>query len=56
VLWVGSLTVLGYLVGNLPWVKANFSWVALALIVVPAMPAVIVVLRHTVLRRRVGPA
>jgi membrane-associated protein len=56
VLWVGILTVLGYLVGNLPWVKANFSWVALALIVVPAMPAVIEVLRHTVLRRRVGPA
>jgi membrane-associated protein len=52
VLWVGSLTVLGYLVGNLPWVKAHFSWVALALIVVPAMPAVIEVLRHTVLRRR----
>ncbi len=52
VLWVGSLTVLGYLVGNLPWVKQHFSWVALALIVVPAMPAVVEVLRHTVFRRR----
>ncbi|MCA3179175.1 MAG: DedA family protein [Burkholderiaceae bacterium] len=55
VLWVASLTVLGYLVGNLPWVKGHFSWVALALIVIPGLPAVIEVLRHTVLRRR-GPA
>lgn len=56
VLWVGSLTVLGYLVGNLPWVKEHFSWVALALIVVPATPAVYEVLRHTVFKRRSGAA
>jgi membrane-associated protein len=56
VLWVTSLSVLGYLIGNLPWVKANFSWVALALIVVPGLPAVWEVLRHTVLRRRGSPA
>jgi membrane-associated protein len=55
VLWVGSLSVLGYFVGNLPWVKEHFSWVALALIVIPGLPAVIEVLRHTVFRRR-GPA
>jgi membrane-associated protein len=56
VLWVGSLTVLGYLVGNLPWVKEHFSWVALALILVPALPALYEVLRHTVSRRRGGAA
>jgi membrane-associated protein len=52
VLWVVSLTGLGYLIGNLPWVKAHFSWVALALIVVPALPALIEVARHTVFKRR----
>jgi membrane-associated protein len=52
VLWVTSLTVLGYLVGNLPWVKAHFTWVALALIIVPGLPAVFEVLRHTLLKRR----
>jgi len=52
VLWVVSLTGLGYLIGNLPWVREHFSWVALALIVVPALPAVIEVLRHTVFARR----
>jgi membrane-associated protein len=52
VLWVVSLIGLGYLIGNLPWVKAHFSWVALALIVVPALPALIEVARHTVFKRR----
>jgi membrane-associated protein len=56
VLWVVSLTVLGYWVGNMPWVKANFSWVALALIVIPGLPAVYEVLRHTLFRRRGSPA
>jgi len=51
VLWVGSLTVLGYWVGNLPWVKENFSLVALALIIIPGLPAVWEVLRHTVIKR-----
>jgi membrane-associated protein len=51
VLWVTSLTGLGYLVGNLPWVKAHFSLVALALIVVPGLPAVWQVLKHTVFKR-----
>ncbi len=55
VLWVGSLTVLGHFVGNLPWVKEHFSWVALALIIIAGLPAVFEVLRHTVFRRR-GPA
>jgi membrane-associated protein len=52
VIWVVSLTGLGYLIGNLPWVKAHFSWVALALIVVPALPAIIELARHTVFKRR----
>jgi membrane-associated protein len=54
VIWVVSLTVLGYLIGNLPWVRANFSWVALALIVIPGLPAAYEVLRHTVFKRRVA--
>ncbi len=54
-LWVGTLVPLGYVVGNTAWVKANFSWVTLAFIVVPALPAVWEVLRH--LRgRRADPA
>lgn len=46
VLWVCGLTGLGYLVGNQPWVKSNFSLLALALIVVPSLPAVWLMMRH----------
>lgn len=49
-IWVISLTGLGYAVGNTEWVQRHFSWVALAMIIIPGLPAVIEVLRH--LRRR----
>lgn len=45
-LWVCSLTGLGFLIGNQPWVKANFSIVALAMIVIPALPTLWVAARH----------
>jgi membrane-associated protein len=51
-LWVVSLATLGYLVGNTPWVKENFEWVTLAMIIIPGLPAVFEVLRHTVFKRR----
>ena len=46
ILWVCSLTTIGFLVGNNPWVKSHFSLVALALIIVPSLPAIWVFLRH----------
>lgn len=55
-LWVVSLTVLGYLIGNTPWVKENFEWVTLAMIIIPGLPAVFEVLRHMIYRRRAGRA
>jgi len=39
ILWVCSLTALGYWIGEHPWVKANFSIVALAMIIIPGLPA-----------------
>jgi len=45
-IWVCGLTGIGFLVGNHPWVQANFSLVALALIVIPSLPAVWVFLKH----------
>jgi membrane-associated protein len=44
-LWVGSLTVLGYLIGNTPWVQKNFSIVTLAMIIIPGLPAIYQVLK-----------
>ena len=51
-IWVGGVTLLGYWIGNWPWVQAHFSWVAIALIVVPGLPAVFAVLRQLLARRR----
>jgi membrane-associated protein len=53
VLWVGLLVMAGYLFGNVPWVKKNFSLVILLIIIVSIMPAVIEIIRH---RRRADPA
>ncbi|HRO61810.1 MAG TPA: DedA family protein [Burkholderiaceae bacterium] len=52
VLWVVGLTGIGYLIGNTEWVQAHFSWVALALIIIPGLPAVYEVLRHWLRARR----
>ena len=51
-LWVIGLTGIGYLIGNTEWVQAHFSWVALALIIIPGLPAVFEVLRHWLRARR----
>jgi membrane-associated protein len=51
-LWVVGLTGIGYLFGNTAWVKANFSLVALSLIIIPGLPAVYEVLRHLWRSRR----
>lgn len=46
ILWVCGLSTLGFLVGNHPWVKANFSLVALAMIIVPSLPTAWVLIKH----------
>jgi membrane-associated protein len=45
-LWVGVCVGLGYLFGNVPIVKQNFSLVMLGIIVVSILPAVYEVLKH----------
>ncbi|GAB1412398.1 hypothetical protein MASR1M97_11340 [Candidatus Desulfobacillus denitrificans] len=46
VLWVTSLSVAGYLFGNLPIIQNNLSLVILAIIVVSTLPAAIAYLKH----------
>jgi membrane-associated protein len=52
VLWVVSLTALGYWIGNTEWVRQNFSVVTLAMIIIPGLPAVFEFLRHTVFKKK----
>src|SRR5215211_8197985 len=46
VLWVGVCVTLGYLFGNVPIVKQNFSLVMLGIICVSVLPAVSELLKH----------
>ncbi len=46
ILWVGSLTLLGYFFGNMEIVKNNFSMVIMAIIVISVMPMVVEFWRH----------
>jgi membrane-associated protein len=52
VLWVAGLVSLGHAVGNTDWVQRHFSWVALAMIVIPGLLAVYEVVRHWLRARR----
>ncbi len=40
-LWVGGITIAGYLFGNLPWVKANMSGIIWAMVLVPGALALL---------------
>jgi membrane-associated protein len=51
ILWVFGLTTLGFLLGNHPWVKSNFSLVALAMIIVPTLPTLWVLVKHLIKSR-----
>jgi membrane-associated protein len=44
-LWVGSLTGAGYFFGNLPWVKANLSFIIVAIVVVSMVPVGVAAVR-----------
>lgn len=39
--WVAGLLLLSYLFGNIPFIKAHFSWIVIALIIVPSLLPVI---------------
>lgn len=40
VLWIGSLSVAGYFLGEIPWVKQNIEWIVIGLIVLTTIPLI----------------
>ncbi|BBI99974.1 hypothetical protein FGKAn22_16670 [Ferrigenium kumadai] len=44
--WIGSLTVAGYLFGNIPFIKNNLTVMILGIIVVSFLPAIREFIRH----------
>jgi membrane-associated protein len=53
ILWVCSLTGLGFLIGDNAWVKSNFSLVALAMIIIPGLPALWIFLKEVLKKLQV---
>lgn len=45
ILWVGSLVSAGFFLGNLEWVRQNFSIIVYGIVIVSVLPVVIEVLR-----------
>jgi membrane-associated protein len=46
VFWIGSLTLAGYLFGNIPVVKNNLTLIILGIMAVTLLPAIMEVIRH----------
>ncbi len=44
--WIGSLTLAGYLFGNIPVVKNNLTLIIVGIMVVTLLPAILEVIRH----------
>jgi membrane-associated protein len=45
VLWVGSLSYLGYFFGNIPWIKKNLTLLIVGIIVVSLLPLLVAFVR-----------
>lgn len=39
VIWAGGVTLLGYLLGDIPWVKNNIEFIAILIVVLSVLPA-----------------
>ena len=52
ILWAGGVTLLGYFLGNVPFVKAHLELVILAIAFVSLLPAIISATRGLLARRR----
>ncbi|MEO8081853.1 MAG: DedA family protein [Caldimonas sp.] len=53
ILWVGSVTLAGYLFGNIPWVKDNLDKIIWSAILIPGLLVIVGAWRA---RRKAGPA
>ncbi|MBI4945749.1 MAG: VTT domain-containing protein [Bacteroidetes bacterium] len=40
ILWIGSLSVLGYYLGRIEWVKENLEWIVIGFVVITTIPVI----------------
>ena len=51
VVWVTSITFLGYFLGQVTWVKENFEKVVLSIILISILPIIIKIIKNQKLRK-----
>jgi membrane-associated protein len=51
-IWISSILYLSYGFGQLPWIKAHFSWIVMAIIMVSLVPMVIALIRPLLAKKR----
>jgi len=51
-LWIGSMTLAGYFLGTIPWIKDNIELVALGIVFISALPMMIQIVKSIVNKRR----
>ena len=39
-LWIGSLSILGYYLGRITWVKQNLEWIVIGLVIITTIPII----------------
>lgn len=50
-LWIGSLTLAGYFLGEIPWIRKNIELVAIAIILISVMPILITILKNKLAKK-----
>ncbi len=45
IIWIGSLTLAGYFLGEIPWIRENIEKVALGIIFISVLPVIIEILK-----------
>ena len=51
IIWIGSLTLAGYFLGEIPWIRANIEKVALGIIFISVLPIIIEFLKARMSRK-----
>lgn len=46
VIWIGSLTLAGYFLGEIPWIRKNIELVALGIIAISLLPVIVGVIKN----------
>ena len=54
ILWIGSLSILGYYLGRILWVKENLEWIIIGLVIVTSLPIISTLKKEKILADKIS--